>query len=181
MSARLYAWIRLLRGWVTRTRKGLGNAHRTSFVHGSSSVARDTVIGEYAFIGPHCQLDPGVTVGRYAMLASGVAIVGDDHVFDMVGVPIQFSGRPQQTLTEIGSDAWIGYRSLIRRGVVIGRGAIVAAHAVVTRDVAPYAIVAGVPAVEIGQRFTSDADRERHDAMLDGPLLSPNFAGPLSS
>ncbi|MFN8710810.1 MAG: acyltransferase, partial [Planctomyces sp.] len=52
----------------------------------------------------------------------------------------------------IGDRVWIGYRALIMPGVNIGEGAVVAAGAVVTRDVEPYTIVAGVPAKKIGDR-----------------------------
>lgn len=56
----------------------------------------------------------------------------------------------------IGNDVWIGYGALIRRGVTIGDGAVVGARAVVTRDVPPYTIVAGVPAAPIRPRFSED-------------------------
>ena len=55
----------------------------------------------------------------------------------------------------IGNDVWIGYEAVILAGVTIGDGAIVAARAVVTRDVPPYAIVGGVPAKPIRQRFSN--------------------------
>jgi carbonic anhydrase/acetyltransferase-like protein (isoleucine patch superfamily) len=54
-------------------------------------------------------------------------------------------------------------------GVRIGRGAIVGAGAVVTKDVPPYEIYAGVPARKIGERFSDPADREIHDRMLESP------------
>lgn len=53
----------------------------------------------------------------------------------------------------IGNDVWIGYEAVIMAGVHIGDGAIIAAHAVVTKDVPPYTIVGGVPAKEIRKRF----------------------------
>lgn len=56
----------------------------------------------------------------------------------------------------IGNDVWIGYEAVIMAGVRIGDGAIVAARAVVTKDVPPYAIVGGVPAREIRKRFEPD-------------------------
>jgi hypothetical protein len=56
----------------------------------------------------------------------------------------------------IGSDVWIGTRAMILSGVTIGHGAVVAAGAVVTRDVPPYAIVAGVPARVLRYRFDAD-------------------------
>lgn len=55
----------------------------------------------------------------------------------------------------IGNDVWIGYEALILAGVHIGNGAIIGARAVVTKDVAPYSIVGGVPAREIRKRFNS--------------------------
>lgn len=57
----------------------------------------------------------------------------------------------------IGNDVWIGYEAVILAGVKVGDGAIVGARAVVTKDVAPYAIVGGVPAREIRRRFEQDA------------------------
>ena len=58
--------------------------------------------------------------------------------------------------TVIGNDVWIGYEAVILQGVKIGDGAIIGTRAVVTRDVAPYSIVGGVPAREIGKRFPPD-------------------------
>ena len=54
----------------------------------------------------------------------------------------------------IGNDVWIGYEAVILAGVTIGDGAIIAARAVVTRDVPPYTIVGGVPAKPIRKRFS---------------------------
>ncbi len=56
----------------------------------------------------------------------------------------------------IGNDVWIGTDALILSGVTIGDGAVIMARAVVTRDVAPYAIVGGVPARKLGSRFSPD-------------------------
>ncbi|WP_300699623.1 CatB-related O-acetyltransferase [Bacteroides sp.] len=56
----------------------------------------------------------------------------------------------------IGNDVWIGYEAIIMAGVHIGDGAIIAARAVVTKDVPPYTIVGGTPAKEIRKRFTAD-------------------------
>ena len=56
----------------------------------------------------------------------------------------------------IGHDVWIGARAIILDGVNVGHGAIIAANSVVTKDVSPYAIVAGVPAKMIKYRFSED-------------------------
>ena len=56
----------------------------------------------------------------------------------------------------IGNDVWIGYKATIMAGIHIGDGAIIAAHAVVTKDVPPYTIVGGIPAREIRKRFDAE-------------------------
>ncbi len=70
----------------------------------------------------------------------------------------------------LGPDCWIGHGAIIRPDVVIGAGAVVAAGAVVTRDVAPYVIVAGVPAKPLRERFSRGiADRLLALAWWDWP------------
>ena len=118
---------------------------------------------------------PGVEIGRYTMLAPNVSIVGADHNYDRPGVPIFFSGRPPNPRTSIGADVWLGTGVVVMQGTAIGRGAIVAANAVVTKDIPPYEIWAGVPARKIGDRFTDPAHRARHDEMLAGPVVTPDM------
>ncbi len=71
---------------------------------------------------------------------------GWEHVYDVKDLPVKGD-------IIIGNDVWIGYDSLIKNGVTIGDGAIIGARAVVVRDVPPYAIVAGNPAVVVKMRF----------------------------
>jgi acetyltransferase-like isoleucine patch superfamily enzyme len=88
--------------------------------------------------------------------------LGDDHRYDIAGVPTIFSGRPNIRPTVIGRDAWIGARSMILAGVVIGDGAIVAAGSVVSKDVPPCEIHGGIPNRKIKDRFNSPGDKELH-------------------
>ena len=115
------------------TRWGIVNAHPTSYFAYGSRISKDIIAGPYSFINNGCDIGPSVEIGAYTMLASKVMIVGDDHVFDRVAVPIIFSGRPAIVRkTVIGRDVWIGAGAIIMAGVHVGDGAIVAAHSVVT-------------------------------------------------
>lgn len=146
----------------------------------SARVSPDLIAHEYSFVNIDCLVGPRVTLGRYVMLAPEVVIIGGDHRTDVPGTPILFSGRPELARTAIGADAWIGFRAIVMAGVSIGRGAIVAAGAVVTKDVPAYEIHAGVPARKIGERFQSAADRTRHDAMLNGAPMNGTYPRPLA-
>ena len=138
-------------------------------------MSRDLVAHEYSFINMGCVLGPKVELGRYVMLGPYVSVVGNDHVTSKAGVPIIFSGRPPQKQTFVEDDAWIGFGTIIVAGVRIGRGAIVGAGSVVTKDVPPYEIHAGVPAKKIGERFANETQRLKHDAMLDGPIVAGQY------
>lgn len=160
-------------------RKGLRHMHPTAFVQATAMVSRDLVADAYAYIGPNCQVGPKVKMGRYVMLGPKVSIVGGDHRFDVPGVPMIFTGRPELRETIIEDDAWIGYGAIVMAGVTVGRGAVVAAGAVVTRDVPAYEIWGGVPAKRISERFPDPQQRAQHDAMLDGKLYEGQFCRPL--
>jgi virginiamycin A acetyltransferase len=67
---------------------------------------------------------------------------------------------PYRGDTVIGNDVWIGYEALIMPGVTIGHGAIVASRSVVVRDVAPYTIVGGNPAVAVKERYPAEVVEE---------------------
>lgn len=108
-----------------------------------------------------------LTIGKFCMIASGVEFLmnGANHLTQAVSAyPFAVFGGdwagamdgkayPSKGDTRVGNDVWIGYRATILPGVTIGDGAIVGAHAVVTRDVAPYAIVGGNPAQLLRPRF----------------------------
>ena len=77
-------------------------------------------------------------------------------------MPICFSNRGILPETNIGDDVWIGQGAMVMVGVSIGSGAIIAARSVVTHDVPPFAIVAGVPAQIKTYRFDNEEERQRH-------------------
>ncbi len=141
-------------------------------------IAKDLQIGEYTFIGTNCTIYPKVQIGKYCLIAPDVKIVGADHRFDILGQPICFSGRPHLPNTNIGHDVWIGTSAIILAGVKIGDGAIIAAGALVTKDVPACAIVGGNPAKLLKMRFSNGAVSE-HQALIREATAKGKFTTPL--
>ena len=136
---------------------------------GNAVVKHSSSIGAYAFINSGTTIFPGTKVGRYNSIGKSCEIGAFDHPTTWLSSSsIQYNlklnfpdyidnfkqkkiVRPTQTI--IGNDVWIGSLALIKRGVTIGDGAIVAGGSVVVKDVPPYAIVGGVPAKILKYRF----------------------------
>lgn len=93
----------------------------------------------------------GITIGNDVMLGPYVVIASSSHDHGAAGEPMHVRGHVPQPVV-IGNDVWVGAHAVIRGGVRIGDGAVVAAGAVVTKDVDAAAIVGGVPAQPIGTR-----------------------------
>jgi acetyltransferase-like isoleucine patch superfamily enzyme len=118
---------------------------------------RKLTIGDDVSIGKSAMLlcIGGVTIGNQVMIAHGAQIVSAGHRIPDPGESMRFSGLEAAPIT-IEDGAWIGAGAIVLPGVKVGAGAIVAAGAVVTKDIAPDAIVAGVPGVAIGSRTAND-------------------------
>lgn len=147
---------------------GLRYVHKTFIASSRCSISKDLKAGAYSYVGPGSTIYPKVSIGKYTMLANDVHILGGDHKFDIVGTPIIFSGRGDLKATIIGDDVWIGAHSIIMSGVHIGNGAIIAAGSVISKDVAPYAIIGGHNRF-IRMRFDCQEDIDKHEEMLRLP------------
>lgn len=105
----------------------------------------DVVIGNFSRVGIHCTVIGPVFIGNHVNLAQGITVTALNHKFMDTGKYIDEQGVETHKII-IEDDVWIGANAVILPGVVIGRHAIVAAGAVVTKEVPPYSLVAGVPA-----------------------------------
>lgn len=119
-------------------------------------------IGDKLRIGKFCQIATGV---KFVMNGGNHSLSGFSSfpfvIFQSYWPEVPFEANRKRD-TVIGNDVWIGYGATIMPGISIGDGAIIATHAVVTKDVAPYEIVGGNPAKPIRKRF----DEETIDFLL---------------
>ena len=133
-----------LRLWLGRYAAGAGAQLGCRFLNG-----RKVSLGPRTVINFGCLLD-----GRTYPITTGcdVSIGPEASILTLGHEPQSPDFADRGGPVTIGDRVWIGYRAMILPGVTIGEGAVIAAGAVVTRDVAPYSIVAGNPASEIGKR-----------------------------
>jgi acetyltransferase-like isoleucine patch superfamily enzyme len=114
------------------------------------------VIGDDVGIAQNCfiQVRGRVTIGSHVMFGPNVSIFSENHGFTSLDTPM-ISQPTVRGEVIIEDDVWLGTRSVILSGIRIGKGSIIAAGALVNRDVPPYSIVAGVPGKVIKSRLTN--------------------------
>ena len=113
-----------------------------------NNAVGDVVIGDYTRIGIHNTIIGPVTIGSHVNLAQGITVTALNHRFEDTNLRIDEQGISTKPVT-IGDDVWIGANAVILPGVTIGKHVVVAAGAVVTKDVPDNCIVGGVPAKKI--------------------------------
>ena len=135
---------------------------------GTGSNCIRVKMGRYSYMGKNNSV-ANTSIGAFCSIASYCAIGGGVHPLDLVSTsPMFYKGKncfhkhfntcsvELNTGVVIGNDVWIGEAVFIADGITIGTGAVIGAHSVVTKDVPPYAIVAGVPARVLRYRFDEE-------------------------
>lgn len=169
---RLKKYFRFAISYITRIGSGVSmmanivdvKIHPTVRIQKRCKV-RYSSIQRYTYVGSGSDIVYS-NIGQFCSIASGCSIGGPSHMLDAVSTsPLFTKGRNifnenfadiefiSHRETVIGNDVWIGHHAIILQGVTIGNGAVIGAGAVVTKDVKPYAIVAGNPAKIIRFRF----------------------------
>ncbi len=130
---------------LTRCGKDVNIERRAVF---ASSVE----LGDRSGLGIECRISGKVIIGNDVMMGPRVCCFTANHAFDRTDIPMDQQGFSPEKPIVIEDDVWIGANCTLLSGVHVGTGAIVAAGAVVTKDVPPYAIVGGNPAKVIKYR-----------------------------
>lgn len=115
-----------------------------------NNAVGDVTIGDHTRIGIHCTVIGPVCIGNNVNLAQGITVTALNHNFEDTTQRIDEQGISTKPVV-IDDDVWIGANAVILPGVTIGQHVVVAAGAVVTKDVPDYSVVAGVPAKVIKQ------------------------------
>ena len=110
-----------------------------------NNAVGDVTIGDYTRIGIHCTLIGPVCIGNHVNLAQGITVTALNHNFEDSSKRIDEQGVSTKPVV-IGDDVWIGTNAVILPGVTIGSHCVVAAGAVVTKDIPDHTLVGGVPA-----------------------------------
>jgi len=138
---------------------------------GPRSVLREVSLGDFSYFERHCEAIYA-QIGKFCSIAANSRINALEHplarvtthklsyrpneYFRYLGVDQGFRGHRRARDVVLGHDVWIGHGAVIMPGLRIGNGAVVGANAVVTDDVAPYAVVAGAPARLLRPRFAPE-------------------------
>ena len=141
------------------------------FSYNNISIGNDVYIGANAVF----QSSYGnIEIGNHIMFGPGVHIHGGNHIIDEIGSLIKHTsekkiGEDGQVVIE--DDCWIGANAMILANVTIGRGSVIGAGAVVTKDVPPYSIYTGVPEQKIRRRFTDERIKKHEDILKRRGLI----------
>lgn len=110
-----------------------------------AEISPNSKMGNNSELGTRCMIQSNVQIGDFVIMGPDVKIYSRDHKFESLDMPIRDQGKNHYQ-TIIGNDVWLGANVIVTAGCKIGDHAVVAAGAVVTKDVPDFAVVGGVPA-----------------------------------
>jgi acetyltransferase-like isoleucine patch superfamily enzyme len=118
-------------------------------------------LDDHTSIGSHCRIGSqtgGVRIGRYVMIGAYSYVGGGSHTFKDLDKPMLLQPFNSKGGVDIEDDVWLGSHVAVIDGVTIGKGSVIGAHSLVTKDVPPYSITYGVPARVHGSRVNGNSE-----------------------
>lgn len=149
-----YSIIKKWRGYIGGK---IMEAHGVNInIESGATFSEYVKLGDNSGIGINCIVDNKTSIGRNVMMARDCIINPDNHAYERLDIPMNQQGYQPHKEVIIEDDVWIGARVIIMQGVHIGKGSVIAAGAVITKDVLPYSVVGGVPAKLIKSRIIEE-------------------------
>lgn len=144
---------RKIRNWYICDILGIMKKHKQNYFEENIYIGDGTQlsIGEYCHINENVFIQ-GATIGNHVMIAPNVSILNSTHKYYFNDIPMIMQGEERELNPIIENDVWIGRNAVIMPNIKIGRGSIIGAGAVVTKNVEPFSIMGGVPAKLIKKR-----------------------------
>lgn len=125
-----------------------------------AAFGRGVALGDRSGIGIRASIGERTHIGNDVMMGPDCVIYTVSHRFDRTDIPMSQQGYTPIMPVTIGNDVWIGGRVTIMPGVNIGDGCVIGAGAVVTHDIPPYSVAAGVPAKVIRTRKSTEGEKK---------------------
>lgn len=168
----------------------------------TGNMSNELSIGAFSYCGKRCEVYSDLSIGRFCSIADDVKIGLHSHPLDSVSTSPYFYAKDwqggwndgQQNLRDdfkavskviIQDDVWIGANVCIMHGLTIGKGSVIGAGAIVTKNVEPFTIVGGVPARKIGERKDLGFDVSKYKAIgvltIDDFMKYESFYGKIKS
>ena len=145
-------------------------------------VDKNCSLGDYTYVSFDAKIYANTSIGKFCSIAPNVIIAPGEHEMQNFSThPIAYDKSwneycsthgIKELSTTIGNDVWIGINAIIKAGITIGNGAVIGAGSVVTKNVPPYAIVAGNPAKIIRYRYNEEELKEIPEQWWDKDINS---------
>lgn len=163
-----YVKLNRLLEWVYEITRPVGKEGDVEFVFHLEKIDVTVGVGSYGRIHVYSLQPRGkIVIGNYTSISEITVLIGGDHHFGITTYPfkakyfkreVEEDNQPVKGI-KIGNDCWIGQDTTLLDGVTIGDGSVIGARSVVARDIPPYSIAVGNPAIVIRQRFSNEEIR----------------------
>jgi maltose O-acetyltransferase len=140
-------WIRAMSGKLLFEKCG-----KNVDIGRKAKLSAGLILGDNSGIGDNCYIQGTVKIGRNVMMAPNVSLIASNHNFSRVDIPMNKQGSCDKPIV-IEDDVWIGFGVIVLAGVTVGTGSVIAAGAVVSKDVPPFSVVGGIPAKILKMRL----------------------------
>jgi acetyltransferase-like isoleucine patch superfamily enzyme len=147
------------------------------YIGRNCTFSKNISIGNDVSIGENCCFQSAhgkIRIGNHVMFGPDVHIHGGNHTFDRVGYLMKEHTDKKQGedgYIIIEDDVWVGARAIILKGVRVGRGSIIGAGSVLTKDLPPYSVYTGIPTARLRQRWNTETVEQHEKRLRERGLL----------